>query len=129
MHLARTDISPHTELNPSSQRGGLPSKSSANQIPSLLRAENPEEIERPREEKISAHADRGPHFAWPPIDMSGNFSVHVSAEIHLQTSPPIPQKSYPTGKLLKIPPFSQNCRGRRGHQIFLFYLNPNICVT
>ena len=39
----------------------------------------------------SAHARPS---AQPPIDTSGNISVHVSKG-HLQTSPPTPQKSYP----------------------------------
>ena len=53
-----------------------------------------------RRRKISAHADalvpgsvhtRPP--AHPPIDMSGNFPAHMSAES--PSSPPFPQKSYP----------------------------------
>ena len=40
------------ELTPSSQCRGLPLKSSANQIPSLLRAEMPEEEERKKEREI-----------------------------------------------------------------------------
>ena len=45
-------------------------------------------VEREKEREISADADGGPrsrvrtagHSAQPPIDVSGNFSAHVSAE-------------------------------------------------
>ena len=39
----------------------------------------------------SAHARPS---AWPPIDVSGNFTAQ-SLQSHPQTSPPTPQKSYP----------------------------------
>jgi hypothetical protein len=42
LHLAWINISPKTELIPSRKLGGLPSRSSANQKPSLLTAERPE---------------------------------------------------------------------------------------
>ena len=40
----------------------------------------------------SAHARPS---AWPPIDMSGNFSAHMGLKSQLQKSSPSPKNSYP----------------------------------
>jgi hypothetical protein len=84
--------------------------------------------------KISARADGGPRsppaHAWPffrpPIDTSGNFPAHVSAESPSSTSPNpskvISEVLEPLDNFSKYPPFPPKNRIVRGVPEFFFWL-------